>query len=227
VYPLHYSPSREAINGYNFYQSDSQWVDDKLQLQRRYLAAREHRQFITMRSTRSQARLEVRPTKDALQVKNRLGVPIDIAFVFDEEGDLHSVENLAPDGVAVAQPVTATVARGLWESRVKPLVATVSYDPNRYDTMFTRNRYYGYYGRNQSQWSATQSLGELDRGLQDFSDVLKRMSQGANNATVGSAHSFVAITTEAVKADDGESMAPVGVRGSRAVDSLHVVRGTW
>jgi hypothetical protein len=38
---------------------------------------------------------------------------------------------------------------------------------------------------------------------------------------------FVAITSEPIADEQGTSLVPMGVQGSRVVDALHVVRGKW
>jgi hypothetical protein len=227
VYPLHYSPQKEAISNYFFYQSDSQWVDDKLQLQRRYLTAREHRQFVTVRSTDTPARLEARATGSTMQVENRLGVPIDFLMLVDDQGKLFGLEDMAVDAQAIVPPLDPAVAQRQWHARIDPKTPTMppNYDPNRYDTIFSRNRFnYSFYGRNQSQWGPTQSTGVLERGISEVDSMLGRIRDGGGSENK---RTFVAITAESIKGGDGEPMAPLGVRGSRLVESLHVVKGSW
>jgi hypothetical protein len=231
IYPLHYSPTDVATSNYYFYQSDSQWVDRKLQLQRRYLTAREHRQFISVRSAPCQARLEVRSAGGKMHVKNLLGANIDIALLIGDDGRLHSVENLAANAQAEAPPVEAAIAISAWHKRLDPKLPTmpISYDPTRYDSLFSRGRYnrYSFYGRNQSQWGVTQGASVLERGINDIDPILNRLRDGVGKATAGYERTFTAITTDSIKADDGEPLAPLGVRNSRVVESLHVVRGRW
>jgi hypothetical protein len=231
VYPLHHSPAEVATSNYYFFQSDSQWVDGKLQLQRRYLTAREHRQFVTVRSTPCQARLEVRTSGGKMLVKNLLGTDIDIALLVDDDGRLHSVENLAANTQVEAPLIEAAIAQSAWRRRLDPKLPMMpsNYDPNRYDSLFGRGRYnsYMYYGRNQSQWGVTQGTSVLERGINDLDPILNRMRDGVGNAAAGYERTYTAITTDSIKADDGEPLAPLGVRNSRVVESLHVVRGRW
>lgn len=230
VYPMHHSPMDDAVSNYYLYQSDSEWVDRKLQLQRRYLTAREHRQFVTVRSTPCQAKLEVRGSGDKMLVKNLLGTDIDMALLVDDSGRLRSVENLAANAQAEAALIDGATAQSAWHKRLDPKLPAmpVNYDPNRYDTLFSRNRYnrmYGY-GRNQT-WGVTQGTGALERGISDIDPILNRMRDGVVNAGSGYERTYTAITTDSIKADDGEPLVPLGVRNSRVVESLHVVRGRW
>lgn len=230
VYPLHHSPYEDAVQNSHFYQSDSEWLDGKLQLQRRYLSAREHRQFMTVRSTPCQARLEVRSSGDKLQVKNLLGTDIDIALLIDDQGRLRSVEHLAADAVTEAPLIEPAAASAAWHKRLDPKLPAMptQYDPNRYDTLFSRNRYnYRYWGRNQSQWAATQGTSALERGINDLDPILNRLRDGINNAAASHERTFTAITTDSVKAEDGEPLAPLGIKNSDVVEALHMVRGRW
>jgi hypothetical protein len=229
VYPLHHSPADDAISNYYFYQSDSRWVDGKLQLQRRYLAAREHRQFVTVRSTRSDAHLEVRGSGDALQVKNLLGADIELALLMDDDGRLHSVENLAANVQATAPLVDPVQTRQIWHARIDPKTpnATAPTDSDRYYSIFSRGRYRNYWGRNNSQWSPVQNASVLEQGILDIDRLLNDLKDGKASAAHGSERTFAAITTESIKGEDGEPLAPLGVRNSRITESLHVVRGGW
>jgi hypothetical protein len=219
VYPLHYSPSNEALSYSYFYQSDSQWVDDKLQLQRRYLTARQHRQFMVVRSTKSGAKLEVRSAGKALQVKNQLGSRLELAFLADNEGQLHRIEDLEPGATATAEPITSADAQKAWRSRLEPKAPLMptNFDPTRFNSVFNRRGYY--WGRNAGQWTPTQSSNLLERGINDINAWF-------NNAE-GAERTYIAITADSIVAEDGEPLVPLGVRGSRVVESLHVLRGGW
>ena len=231
VYPLHHSPSDQAISYSYHYQSDSEWIDRKLQLQRRYLAAREHRQFITVRSTPCRARLEVRSAGDRMLVKNLLGTKVEMALLIDGDGLLHSVENLAADAQMEAPLVEAATARSDWRKGLDPKIPTMpAYDPTRYDSLFGRGRYnraYGYWGQGQSQWIVSQSQSELERGINEIDSVLNSLNDQKNNTAAGHQRTYTALTTDPIKADDGEPLAPLGIRNSTVVESLHVVQGRW
>jgi hypothetical protein len=59
----------------------------------------------------------------------------------------------------------------------------------------------------------------LERGIYD-------VNAWFNNAE-GSERTFIAITADSITAEDGEPLVPLGVRGSKVVESLHVLRGGW
>jgi len=230
VYPLHYAPYDESDG--RFYQTDSQWLDGKLQLQRRYLTAREHRQFVIVRSTASKARLDVTAAGNTLRVKNLLGTKLEYGLLFDDAGRLHAVENLESDATTDAQAITAAAARTQWGNHLGPKTPRMphDFDPTRLDTMFSRQRYYnyGYYGGGQnSPWQPSQSNSALERGIRELDSLLMQPEGKRAGSGSGAERSFFVITTDSITAEDGQAMAPLGIRGSRVVESLHVVRGRW
>lgn len=230
VYPLHYAPYNETVHGH-FFNSDSQWLDGKLQLQRRYLTARQHRQFLTVRSTGTKARLDVTASGGSLSVKNQLGSKIDFGLLIDSAGKLHSVENLGDGATVTAQPVDVPVARKEWSARTttKAPRLPLNFNPERYNSMFSSQRYYNYGWRGGSAWNPTQTTGMLESGIREVDTLLMRLPERTTGSvsTLGVGRTFVALTADSVLGDDGEAMAPMGVPDSRVVESLHVVRGSW
>jgi hypothetical protein len=222
VFPLYDQPYDMARAG-NFFDSDSQWLDGKLNLQRRYLAAREHRQLLAVRSTDTQARLDVKPAGERLQVHNLLGTRIELALLSDAHGQLYVVKNLDASTARPAEPIELSAARKLWTEQVGPKTPALppGFDSNRYTNIFSRRYYYG-----GSQWNASQASSLLERGIHEVDELLLSNSQSPTAQQV-QGQAFVAITTDSILGSDGEPLAPLGIQNTQVVESLHVVRGSW
>jgi hypothetical protein len=216
VYPMHDDPYSEVANG-NYYQSESQWNDGNLHLKRRYLAARQHRQFITMRSSATEARIEAQERGGRLAVKNELGVPIELLLLRNAEGRWFMTDSLAAGETGIAVPSDATTARQLWSDLVLPKSPQFppNYEPDRFDNPFS--------GRSWRYWQtpASQKGSALERSLREVDQLLYA------SATTAGETLFVAVTSESIPADDGQAMAQQGISRARTVESLHVVRGKW
>jgi hypothetical protein len=219
VFPLHYDPDQHDRGG-DYYRSTSSWIDGDLRLERGYLSAREHRQFITVRSTASTAHLEVKQAgEETLYVRNRLGTPIELALLRDAEGQLYSVQNLAEDATTKAAKVESVAAMRLWTDQINPK------RPNS-DESFNVMRNGGMFFWSSYNWhgNMSQSNSLLERGLTD----IERWLQGyATTDFARDKQSFVAITTDSLAASDGRAMAPLGIEKTEVVESLHVVQGNW
>lgn len=227
VFPLHAQPYEQSVQG-NFYRSQSEWGDDKLMLKRRYLAAREHRQFVTLRATSCSARLDVQKTGEkTLNVKNSLGAAVEYGVICDEQGKLYEIESLAQDGsalVSVGDPAAIHVRFAKWLHADVPTLPQ-DFDPRGYDNIFSVRRRYYYGGYNQSLL-ATQSMSVLERNLREADATVTTLANGGSPQQ-GSVRFYYLLTTTPVIADDGQSMAPLGVAGAQVVAATHLVRGSW
>jgi hypothetical protein len=140
------------------------------------------------------------------------------------------VENVEPNALTADLAIDPPAARRELSNRLsaKAPRLPLNFDPDRYNNMWSRQRYYGGWGGN-SPWNPSQAGGMLETGIQGVDAMLMRTQSAPQSQLLLPGHErmFAAITADSVVADDGEALAPVGIAGSRMIESLHVVQGKW
>lgn len=197
------------------------WSSEGQNLVSGWIVSRTPTQFLTVRSRRSAAGLQVKSGQGSLppQIENRLGVRIERLLLADAEGNHFRAEAIPSGGAAKAEPADLTAERiafrKLYDLR-RPQVPP-GFDGQRSRLVATR-RWRWTSPWNNSLPPATLSSSLLEREL-EFALLGFSRTQGGQAAGL-QPRSYVAVVERSPEVE-------YGVDSYREEESLHVVVGRW
>ena len=244
VYCLHHHP-QDVATGYNqyYFQNDSEWNNGRLQLRRRYLASREQRQFMVLRSTACSAQLAVEelPAEKslapnapgpAIRVTNRLGQPLPMCVLHGTNDEVYTIEDLKDKASVEIRPTPEAELQKFrlrWRAKLQEnaLEFPVGFNTNQFGSL-SRRRWSPNYGNNQSG-NYSQGNGVLEQGmfLADNITSLQQTYTTSNNKVITLSRKYFVVLSAPLTGDDQESLVPVGLPGVHILQQSHVVEGSW
>lgn len=191
------------------------WHDNEQDLTSGWLRSRTPTQFLTIRSHKSDRRIDVgASTETGLPVVNRLGTNVELLIVCDRDGQLYWSHELPEEGKVEAEPVTPAQAASELRRR---LAAEKPAPPPGVDiSQYHRRR--GYYRRFSFNKSVspppTFDTSLMETAIDDACQTL-----GLPEASLGPG-SYLAIVPFCPEVE-------LGTPSARCEDSFHVILGAW
>ena len=205
-------------------EREVQWYDGQ-QLTYGWLKSRTPTQYLTVRSSQSERKLEINQRDGAISIRNELGVPIEELFLMDSEGEIHTGGRVELGAKMSLKQEDSQAASKRLASLMKNNQAKTPKEIRRYITEYDGS-YYG--SMSEADYGETRiEQSRLERSMVALSLPIPSKSEAEGSKPLNSKsekmwrpRTYVVITRE----------MPAGGRGvadAEEESSFHIIVGRW